>query len=41
MAAAASILLEPSEIERLSELSPYFVVARYPNVGLRKPRGRR
>ncbi|MEM2475368.1 MAG: HEPN domain-containing protein [Thermofilaceae archaeon] len=37
LAAAASILLESSEIEGLSELSPYYVVARYPNAGLRKP----
>ncbi|MEM4640647.1 MAG: HEPN domain-containing protein, partial [Thermofilum sp.] len=34
---AASIQLDSSEIEGLSELSPYFVVARYPNAGLRKP----
>jgi len=37
LAAAASIHLEPSEVEELSELSPYYVVARYPNAGLRKP----
>ncbi|MEM2617460.1 MAG: HEPN domain-containing protein [Thermofilaceae archaeon] len=37
MAAAASIQLDSSEIEGLSELSPYYVVARHPNAGLRKP----
>ncbi|MEM1909818.1 MAG: HEPN domain-containing protein [Thermofilaceae archaeon] len=34
---AASIQLDSSEIEGLSELSPYYVVARHPNAGLRKP----
>ncbi|MEM0119707.1 MAG: HEPN domain-containing protein [Thermofilaceae archaeon] len=34
---ATSIQLDSSEIEGLSELSPYYVVARYPNAGLRKP----
>ncbi|MEM1802758.1 MAG: HEPN domain-containing protein [Sulfolobales archaeon] len=33
----ASIQLEPDEVEALSELSPYYTIARYPNVGLRKP----
>ncbi|MEM0043065.1 MAG: hypothetical protein QXM80_03635 [Thermofilaceae archaeon] len=33
----ASIQLDSSEIEGLSELSPYYVVARHPNAGLRKP----
>lgn len=33
----AEIPLEPNEIESLSELSPYYIVARYPNAGLRKP----
>ncbi|MEM4412531.1 MAG: HEPN domain-containing protein, partial [Thermofilum sp.] len=37
LAAAASIRLEPSEVEGLSELSPYYVVSRYPSAGLRKP----
>ncbi|MEM3943867.1 MAG: HEPN domain-containing protein [Thermofilaceae archaeon] len=37
LAAAAEIQLDSSEIEGLSELSPYFVVARHPNAGLRKP----
>ncbi|MEM4875399.1 MAG: HEPN domain-containing protein [Thermofilaceae archaeon] len=34
---AASIQLDSSEIEGLSGLSPYFVAARHPNAGLRKP----
>ncbi|MEM4831593.1 MAG: HEPN domain-containing protein [Sulfolobales archaeon] len=33
----ASIQLDPNEVEALSELSPYYTLARYPNVGLRKP----
>ncbi|MEM2795593.1 MAG: hypothetical protein QXY49_07050, partial [Thermofilaceae archaeon] len=37
MAAEAEIQLDSSEIEGLSELSPYYVVARHPNAGLRKP----
>lgn len=35
--AAASIQLESSEVEAISELSPYYTIARYPNAGLRKP----
>ncbi len=33
----AGIALDPSDIDALTELSPYYTVARYPNAGLRKP----
>ncbi len=33
----AGIELDPSDIDALTELSPYYTVARYPNAGLRKP----
>lgn len=33
----AGVRLEASEEELLSELSPYYVISRYPNAGLRKP----
>ena len=37
LATVASIQLEPSELEAVSELSPYYIISRYPNAGLRKP----
>lgn len=37
LAAIASIPLEQSELEAVSELSPYHIISRYPNAGLRKP----
>ncbi|MEM4561965.1 MAG: HEPN domain-containing protein [Desulfurococcaceae archaeon] len=33
----AELQLNPQDFELVSELSPYYVVARYPNAGLRKP----
>ncbi|RLE57216.1 MAG: hypothetical protein DRJ40_02545 [Thermoprotei archaeon] len=33
----AGLELEVSDVELLTELSPYYVIARYPNAGLRKP----
>lgn len=35
--AATGIQLEPGEMELLAELSPYYIISRYPNAGLRKP----
>lgn len=29
--------LEPIDVDSLSELSPYYIISRYPNAGLRKP----
>ena len=37
LATVASMQLEPSELEAVSELSPYYIISRYPNAGLRKP----
>lgn len=34
---ATEIQLEPNEVELVSELSPYYIISRYPNAGLRKP----
>lgn len=35
--AITELQLEPIDTDSLSELSPYYIISRYPNAGLRKP----
>ena len=37
LASIAAMELGEHELEALAELTPYYVVARYPNAGLRRP----